>query len=152
MLFSNREKMALTFVAAIFFVCWDRFFKILALKAYSSREFSLIGDIFKFSLAKNYNIAFSLPFSGLLLIITTAIIIIGLIYYSLILYKKEKYKYLSYLTIIIFGAISNIADRIKFGFVIDYLDLKYFTIFNIADVMIVGGVLVFFLKAVKLKH
>ena len=44
------------------------------------------------------------------------------------------------LTILLFGAISNIIDRIRLGFVIDYIDLKYFTIFNIADIMIVGSI------------
>ena len=45
------------------------------------------------------------------------------------------------MALIIFGAVSNLYDRLKYGFVIDYFDLKYFTIFNIADAMIFFGAL-----------
>ncbi|MBU1778489.1 signal peptidase II, partial [Patescibacteria group bacterium] len=47
---------------------------------------------------------------------------------------------------IIFGAISNLTDRLEYGYVIDYFSLKYFTIFNLADVMIVIGVFCLFKK------
>jgi len=149
MLFSDKKKMVFSLIAAVFFIFLDRFFKILALKAYSDKEVSLVGNLLKFTLEKNYNIAFSLPFSGLLLIILTAIIIIGLIYFSLILYKKQEYRYIPYLTFILFGAMSNLFDRVKYGYVIDYIDLKYFTVFNVADMMIVGGVIFLFLLNIK---
>ncbi|MEA3398210.1 MAG: signal peptidase II [Patescibacteria group bacterium] len=135
----NKKKMAFLFLLAIFFIILDRFLKILALEFYVTEEISLIGDILKFNLTKNSNIAFSLPFSGIFLIIVTGLIIIALIYFWLILYKKREYRFLPYLTIIIFGAISNLLDRIKYGYVIDYLNMKYFTVFNIADMMIAGG-------------
>jgi signal peptidase II len=54
------------------------------------------------------------------------------------------------LTFIIFGAISNILDRLIYGYVIDYLELKYFTVFNLADVMISGGAIILLTKTIKL--
>lgn len=44
------------------------------------------------------------------------------------------------LTILTIGAILNLTDRVFYGFVIDYFDLKYFTIFNLADIMITAGI------------
>lgn len=37
---------------------------------------------------------------------------------------------------IIIGALSNFLDRLKYGYVVDYLDLKWFTVFNLADALI----------------
>jgi signal peptidase II len=38
------------------------------------------------------------------------------------------------------GAFSNLYDRLHYGYVIDYFDLKYFTVFNLSDVMIIIGI------------
>ena len=126
-------------ILAIFFVILDRLFKVLALNYHENIKLELISDYFGFTLAKNYYIAFSLPLSGPILTLFIGIIILILLYFYVILIKKQEYSQAACLIFVIFGAISNIVDRIKYGFVIDYLDLKYFTVFNIADSMIVIG-------------
>jgi len=135
------KKTVFYLILAVFFVVLDRFLKILAINQVFNPPIRVIEDIFQLNLAKNYNIAFSLPLGGWLLNILVGLIILVLVYYWLILNKKREYKILIFLTFIIFGAISNMVDRLKFGYVVDYFDLKYFTVFNIADVMIVGGVI-----------
>ena len=37
------------------------------------------------------------------------------------------------------GAASNFFDRIRYGAVIDYIDVRWFTVLNIADIMISVG-------------
>ncbi len=59
----------------------------------------------------------------------------------IVLINRRNYPLVFCLTFIIFGAMSNLLDRLKYGCVICYLDLKYFTVFNLADIMIVGGAL-----------
>lgn len=130
--------MAKYFIIAIFFISLDRFLKIFAL-GYLMKPINLIGEIFKLNLAKNINIAFSIPFSGPILNIFIMAIIAILVYTILVLAKKQEFTQAGYLTIIEFGAISNMYDRFRYGFVIDYFDLKYYTVFNIADSMIVIG-------------
>ena len=137
-------------ILAIFFVILDRLFKVLALNYYENIKIGLISDYFSFTLAKNYYIAFSLPLSGPILTLFIGIIILILLYFCVILIKKEEYAQASCLTFVILGAISNIVDRIKYGFVIDYLDLKYFTVFNIADSMIVVGAVLLVINLKKL--
>jgi signal peptidase II len=50
------------------------------------------------------------------------------------------------LGLLIGGSISNLADRVRLGHVTDFLDLRYWPAFNLADVCIVFGV-VFLLGA-----
>ena len=135
------KNMAFWILLAMFFVVLDRFFKFLAAGGYFDKSIPVVGDFFKLDLIPNYNIAFSLPLSGIFLNILIILIIIFLLYELLFLGQRQEWSKVVLLTFIIFGAISNMLDRLKYGFVIDYLDLKYFTVFNMADVMIVGGVL-----------
>ena len=37
------------------------------------------------------------------------------------------------------GAASNFFDRVRYGAVIDYIDVRWFTVLNIADIMISVG-------------
>ena len=57
----------------------------------------------------------------------------------MVLQKNQVFSTILFFTIL--GASSNFYDRLKYGFVVDYLDLKYFTVFNVADAMISLSVL-----------
>ena len=122
---------------AIFFSL-DRYLKKIALSLPTGRSYELISDFFTFSFAKNYNIAFSLPLGEkiLLPIIYLAIFLLIFAIIRDILINKAFTLEASLLTFILLGAISNMLDRIQLGFVIDYLSIKNFSIFNIADMMI----------------
>lgn len=43
--------------------------------------------------------------------------------------------------LIIGGGASNLIDRIRLGYVVDFIDLKFWPVFNLADVFITVGVL-----------
>ncbi|MCX6795010.1 MAG: signal peptidase II [Candidatus Falkowbacteria bacterium] len=153
------QNIAIAFGIAIFFIA-DRGLKIFAQNNGSETYFRLLGDWFLFRFTPNPYISFSLPVSGILLNITIILIIIGLIYYIFYLILNKKNLSLNHsdrkitlilLTIILFGAISNIQDRLIYGYVIDYLELKYFTVFNLADIMISGGTIILIIKTLKTK-
>ena len=38
------------------------------------------------------------------------------------------------------GALANVADRLRLGYVVDYLDVHVWPVFNLADAVIVAGV------------
>jgi signal peptidase II len=44
------------------------------------------------------------------------------------------------LGLVIGGSVSNLADRVRLGFVTDFLDFRYWPAFNLADSFIVIGV------------
>lgn len=147
------KNIAIALVIAIFFIA-DRYLKILAINLAAAEPIRLIGDIFSFNFTANYYIAFSLPLSGWIITALIIIIIVILIYYIfyLIANKQARPGEIILLTIIILGAISNILDRFSYGYVIDYLELRYFTVFNVADMMISGGAIILIFKNITNKR
>lgn len=125
-------------LGAVFVVIADRLAKTWATQVTSS--YSLIGDWLNFSFSKNAFVAFSLNTYVSPLIIIVPIFIIVLVYFFKAL-KNNQWHEAAALSFIIAGAASNLYDRILYGYVIDYLDLKYFTVFNAADALICAGVI-----------
>jgi len=131
-------------ISAAFLLALDRFCKLLALQG-SWEGRSLLPGVLDFSFAQNYGIAFSLPLGGVWIWFPIALLILGLVTVFVFLAKQGNLQSV-FLLAVILGASSNLWDRLNYGFVIDYLDLRYFTVFNLADVLIVGGaaLLIFF--------
>jgi len=87
----------------------------------------------------NPGIAFSVPFPNAALIIGTPLILIGLLVYMGKKTRPTLYQILG-TSLIFFGAVSNLIDRILFGITIDYFRVLT-AVLNIADIMIVVGTL-----------
>ena len=47
------------------------------------------------------------------------------------------------------GAIGNLIDRIRFGYVVDFLDLRWWPVFNVADVALTIGVALLFIEVIR---
>lgn len=91
----------------------------------------------------NPRLAFSLPLAWprLIIFLSLAIILIGLFLFFKFLRKKQKIIPFG-LLLIILGAVSNLVDRMSYGFVIDYFHLWPISYFNLADLMIGGGIII----------
>jgi signal peptidase II len=150
------KKTIIFIILTVFFVSADRFLKILCLHGYLDRPLPIIGDILALNFVKNYYISFSIPLSGPLLTAVIGLIILILLFYWLKIFfspglKSPISNLLIPLTILIIGAILNLTDRLKYGFVVDYFNLKWFTVFNLADILIVSGIIWIILKNIKTK-
>ena len=70
------------------------------------------------------------------------------------LYKFEDIKELGKLSfvsasLIFGGAIGNLIDRIRFGYVVDFLDLRWWPVFNVADIALTVGVALLFIEVIR---
>lgn len=68
--------------------------------------------------------------------ILLSIVVIAVLYY----FRKEFKGYELFLTLIITGILGNLIDRIFLGYVRDFLDLKWWPVFNVADSLMFIGV------------
>lgn len=106
---------------------------------------NFIGTIIRLTNVKNTGGAFSIGKNdtNLIILVNSVIIIIFLIYF-LKNYNKIKNVIKIAITLIMAGGISNLIDRIKFGYVIDYIDINNlikYPIFNVEDILIVIGII-----------
>jgi len=131
------KNIAWLLVVAMFFI-GDRILKNLALNLGEGQSLNIFGSWLKFRLAFNPYIAFSIPIGGILINLLVGLIIIILILFVIYLINNKKIDKISInlFILIITASISNFIDRIIYGAVIDYLDLEYFTILNLADIII----------------
>lgn len=101
---------------------------------------TIIKDIFQLKLAFNDGIAFSIPFKGNIMILFTIFIL------SFILYiRLNEYDAINIIAfdIILAGGIGNLLERIFYGYVVDFISILSFPIFNFADIYVVCGFLLY---------
>jgi len=125
--------------AAVFFVA-DRALKWLFSNVWDKAEFAVFGDWFKLKLALNGGIAFSLPADYRLVVALTAAVFSLLAYSAWLAARKGDFAVFAALAFVCAGAYSNLLDRIFNGAVVDYFQLEYFSVFNLADAMIACGI------------
>ncbi len=130
MTFVKDKKIFLISVCALVFFILDRVLKYLALQE-------------KILLVKNYNLALSinLHLPNIILLLLYVCVFVFLIYFLIKEFKKRNLLFLFIYLLVIVGLVSNFLDRLKFGFIVDYLNL-YFFYNNLADIYIFVGVLI----------
>ncbi|MDD5120652.1 MAG: signal peptidase II [Candidatus Omnitrophica bacterium] len=99
-----------------------------------------IKNFLNFTLVYNRGAAFGYFQNQLLLFIFISVFSIALIFYNLRDKKSSRIFKLS-LSLVLGGAIGNLIDRLRFGFVIDFLDFRVWPVFNLADSFITIGAL-----------
>lgn len=88
-------------------------------------------------------------FARWLLVLFTAGIASGVVYW---IWREKRRDDAAALALVLGGALGNIVDRMRFGYVVDFADLHFgewrpFLIFNVADAAITIGVLLLLVRA-----
>lgn len=118
----------------------DRSLKELVEKGFLN-NFNL-GFGFSFHLTHNYGAALGLDIPRKFLIFFSFLALFLLFYF----YKKYGWIGIGF---ILGGLIGNLYDRVFYGYVIDFIHMERFFVFNLADLFItIGGVFVF-IKLIK---
>ena len=89
-------------------------------------------------LVKNFGLGFGLNFGLLSNLIMIAAALVFFMYYYFFSAGKNKLVFI----LIIAGALSNIIDRLYLGYVRDFLDIGLGFTFNLADAMVVIGLII----------
>jgi signal peptidase II len=103
--------------------------------------------IVSFHLTLNPGIAFGLPLPRIIILFISAVVIIAMIFYMM---RTRLFVTTLGSALIVFGAASNFFDRIFYHEVIDYIDVRWFTVLNLADVIIsIGAIVIIISEVIK---
>ena len=134
--------MIVTFLAFLL----DMLSKILVINYLELEEsVKIINEFIYLTYVRNTGAAWSILSDNTYIVLGISfIIIIGIIWYISKNKIDNKFEKVAY-SLILGGAIGNLANRIIYGYVIDFIDIKIFgydyPIFNLADGFIVIGVI-----------
>ena len=121
----------------------DQFIKIWASSnLMGTASVTVIPKLLQLTYTENYGAAFSIFWGKRWpLILITGTVLFGLFIYLISGRCKDKYVSAG-LTMIVSGGLGNLIDRIRLGYVIDYLDISplfNYPIFNFADCLVCVG-------------
>ncbi|ABY93104.1 signal peptidase II [Thermoanaerobacter brockii subsp. lactiethylicus] len=133
--------MAIVIVAFVVFL--DQLTKYLAVKYLMLiGSYPVIKNFFHLTYVENKGAAFGMLQNKTLFFIVITVIVGAVLIYSMIkLPGNSVYNYT--LAMILGGAIGNLIDRVRLGYVVDFIDFKFFpAVFNVADSFIVIGAII----------
>ena len=140
---------------SILVVLLDQLSKILFTKILTPyHSIPIIKEFFHFTLVQNTGIAFGMFKGSSTVILVVTIIGVVLIIYSLrndlwvIRSKGLPFTDKLAMGFILGGAIGNFIDRIRLGYVIDFLDFRIWPVFNLADSFITIGAVILLWKTI----
>jgi signal peptidase II len=115
--------------------------------------------IFAFTRTHNYGVslgmftASSVEMRWMLVLITGLIALVVTVW----MLREKRFGDIAALALVLGGALGNIRDRYRFGYVLDYADLHFgafrpFLIFNVADAAITIGVLIILARSLFMRE
>jgi len=133
------------FITAAVVIIADQLSKYLVASLMEvGQSITVIRNFLSVTYVRNPGAAFGmLPYQTAFFIIITVVVVIFIIYYYRIL--AENHKWLRFgLALQLGGALGNLIDRIREGYVVDFIDFTIWPpVFNLADSAIVIGIGVF---------
>ena len=142
---------SILFVALL--VLLDQGTKLLTvLKLKGNPPFTVLDGVFELTYVENTGVAFGIfankQYGPMLLSGFTFIIFLLLLYFWYKLPLTKKYDAIRFvLLFLIAGALGNLIDRVRLGYVVDMLHFYWFEfpVFNLADILVVTGSLILIL-------
>ena len=127
-------------IALLVFIC-DQVIKYFVIKSMVLfQSIPVFGELVKLTYVRNTGAAFSIfvGFSSYLMVIGL-LVAAAVVYFHHRMATRNDFAQIA-LAFIFGGSLGNIFDRFYRGFVIDYIDVGFWPVFNLADVMINFGV------------
>lgn len=144
----DKQNFLIFSITAFLILLFDQIAKFFASKL--TQSISVVKNIFHLTLVHNTGAGFGLFKDSTSLLIWFAIIVTGFILYMYDKIPKEKPVQIS-VALILGGIIGNLIDRIRLGYVLDFLDFRIWPAFNIADSAITIGTIILIIYLIKKK-
>ncbi|NCC80006.1 MAG: signal peptidase II [Clostridia bacterium] len=123
----------------------DYFTKIWAVDTLKGKaDITVIEGFFDLSYLENRGAAFGIFQGRAYLLAAVTLVIMGILLFNYYKAKKKTWLLTASTGLILTGAVGNLIDRVRFGFVVDFIswhwkDVYYFPSFNVADICITIG-------------
>ena len=140
----RRKRLTVFFASLAITVVVDQLIKLAVVSSMEPGESrNLIGSLVKITYVRNPGAAFGLLSGNSQFIIWAGLIaIMCVLLWAYSLGNKGSVWSFLGLGIMVGGALGNMIDRIFRGRVVDYIDLSFWPVFNLADCAIVVGVII----------
>ncbi len=125
----------------------SKYFVVLLMQP--NQSIPVINNIFHLTFVRNYGAAFGILAhrTGFFVLVTIVVVILILVYHRHI---PQEYPYLRLALALQFGgALGNLFDRVRLGYVVDFLDFRVWPVFNVADMALVIGIGLLLLDLVR---
>lgn len=135
-------KLRLIFLFSIIFdiIIFDQVSKFLATR-YLAEPQDIINGFLSLEYHQNYGIAFSIMLPQIAVILATALLLTVGVYVAYRHLDFANWAAVIFSGLAIGGALGNLIDRLRFSYVIDFISIWIWPVFNIADMAIVIGLL-----------
>ena len=141
--------MVIAVITAVILV--DQISKILVLAYLYEEQIDLIEGVLRFTYVENRGMAFGLLADHRWVFLVLSVVGIGAVSYYLFRYVRRNLSRVG-LALIIGGGIGNMIDRLRLGFVVDFIDFCAFDfwvwVFNVADACVCVGAGLFILELI----
>lgn len=115
-------------------------------------HFNIIGKFLSINYYQNTGAAWSILQDKTVTLIVISLVILILVYSMSFSYEDSKINDMAF-GLLFGGIVGNLVDRIFYGFVRDFIDINIFgynfPVFNIADMVIVIGVIILVISTIK---
>ena len=129
----------------------DQVSKLLVLAYLYEDEVAIIKDVLHFTYVENRGMAFGLLADHRWIFLVASVVGIALVAFYLFKFTKRPVSRIA-LAMIVGGGIGNMIDRVRLGFVVDFIDFCAFDfwvwVFNIADAAVCVGAALFVLDLI----
>jgi len=125
---------------------------IISLLMQPGESIPVIPDIFHLTFVRNSGAAFGLLSGNRTPFIFTTILAVVALVFLLFQFRKKRADLSFSLVLVLGGALGNLVDRVRLGEVVDFIDLGWrqvrWPVFNVADIAVTVGVLLFCYRSI----
>jgi signal peptidase II len=140
-LFSGRTLFFVaTTLAVVLLDRWTKQLAITHLYESGARSVPVLGEYIRLTYVENRGAAFGLLQDQTYFFIVVGVVVIGVIIASYRYIPEPSWLLNLCLGLQMGGAIGNLIDRVRDGYVVDFVDLTFWPVFNVADSAICVGV------------